>query len=104
MKTLLIGSLLALATLGAHAKDVVIDVRTPQEYAAGHVDGAINIEYSTIAQGVAQAGIAKDDKVMLYCQSGVLSGKAQNTLQALGFSKAENIGGIAQARKVLAKK
>ena len=104
MKTLLITGLLALATLGAHAKDVIVDVRTPQEYAAGHVDGAINIEHGAIAQGLATAGVTKDDKVLLYCQSGVLSGKALNTLKDLGFTKAENVGGIAQARKVLAKK
>ncbi len=102
MKTLLTGALLALAALGAHARDVIVDVRTPQEYAAGHVDGAINIEHTAIAQGLAQAGVGKDDKVLLYCQSGVLSGKAQKTLQALGFSRAENIGGIDQARRILA--
>jgi phage shock protein E len=65
MKTLIASCMLALTALGAQAKDVIVDVRTPQEYAAGHVDGAINIEQSKIAQGVAQAGIAKDDTIKL---------------------------------------
>jgi phage shock protein E len=104
MKTLFASAMLALAALGAQAKDVIVDVRTPQEYAAGHVDGAINIEHGSIAQGVAKAGIGKDDTIKLYCQSGVLSGRALTTLKDLGYSKAENAGGIDQARKALAKK
>jgi len=104
MKALLMGSLLALATLGACAKDVIVDVSTPQEYATGHINGAINIEHTAIAQGLAKAGIGKDDKVVLYCQSGRRSGMALDTLKNLGFSKAENAGGIEQARKTLAQK
>lgn len=104
MKTLLASCLLALLSLAAQAKDVIVDVRTPQEFAAGHIDGAINIEHGSIAQGLAKAGVGKDDKVMLYCQSGRRSGMALDTLKGLGFSKAENVGGIEQARKTLAKK
>jgi phage shock protein E len=103
MKTLFVSCMLALTALTAQAKDVIVDVRTPQEYAAGHVDGAINIPQSSVAQGIAQTGIGKDDTIHLYCQSGYLSGKALTTLQGLGYSKAENAGGIVQARKALEK-
>ena len=103
MKTVLAGLTLALACAGTWAKDVVIDVRTPQEYAGGHIDGAINIVHTDIAQEIAKAGVSKDDKVILYCQSGRRSGIALETLKTLGFSKAENAGGIVQARKVLQK-
>ena len=104
MKTRIASIALALMVLSAQAKDVIIDVRTPQEFAAGHVEGAINIEHGNIAQQIAKAGVTKDDKVMLYCQSGRRSGIALDTLKGLGFSKAENVGGIEQARKILAKK
>lgn len=104
MKILIASIALALMALSARAKDVIIDVRTPQEFAAGHVEGAINIEHGSIAQQIAKAGVTKDDKVMLYCQSGRRSGIALDTLKGLGFSKAENVGGIEQARKTLAKK
>lgn len=103
MKTVLVGLTLALACASTWAKDVVIDVRTPQEYAGGHIDGAINIVHTDIAQEIAKAGVSKDDKVILYCQSGRRSGIALETLKTLGFSKAENAGGIVQARKVLQK-
>lgn len=103
MKTVTAWLLSLFCTTGVFAKDVVIDVRTPQEYAAGHVDGAINIEYGAIAQQISKAGITKEDKVILYCQTGRRSGVALNTLKDLGFSKAENAGGIDQARKLLQK-
>jgi phage shock protein E len=103
MKTVTTWLLSLFCTTGVFAKDVVIDVRTPQEYAAGHVDGAINIEYGAIAQQISKAGVTKEDKVILYCQTGRRSGVALNTLKDLGFSKAENAGGIDQARKLLQK-
>lgn len=104
MKTLVAGISLALLAFSVQAKDIIIDVRSPPEFAAGHVEGAINIEHTAIAQEIAKAGVTKDDKVMLYCQSGRRSGIALDTLKGLGFSKAENVGGIEQARKSLAKK
>ena len=94
MKTVLAGLTLALACAGTWAKDVVIDVRTPKEFAADHIEGAINIEHTNIAEAIATAGVGKDDKVILYCQSGRRSGIALETLKTLGFSKAENAGGI----------
>jgi phage shock protein E len=103
MKILIATITLALFALGAQAKDVIVDVRTAQEYAAGHIDGAINIEHGDIAQGIGKAGVTQDDHVVLYCQTGRRSGMALDTLKGLGFSKAENLGGIAQARKTLGK-
>lgn len=103
MKTVLAGLTLVLACAGTWAKDVVIDVRTPKEFAADHIEGAINIEHTNIAEAIAKAGVGKDDKVILYCQSGRRSGIALETLKTLGFSKAENAGGIVQARKALQK-
>jgi phage shock protein E len=94
---------LALLPLIAQAKDVVIDVRTAGEYAGGHIEGAVNIPHDSIAQKIAQAGVGKDDRIVLYCQSGRRSGLALETLKGMGFSKAENAGGIEQARKVLNK-
>jgi phage shock protein E len=104
MKTYIASIAMALLSLTAHAKDVVIDVRTPQEFAAGHIAGAINIEYTTIGQQIAKAGVGKDDKVVLYCRTGRRSGIALDTLKGMGFGKAENAGGLEQASKTLAKK
>jgi phage shock protein E len=93
--------LLSALTLTAWAKDVIIDVRTPQEFAQGHIEGAINIDHSVIAQEIAKAKVAKDDNVILYCRSGRRSEIALNTLQKMGYGKAQNFGSIDEARKRL---
>jgi phage shock protein E len=103
MKTLFATLIFLVSSAASLAKDVIVDVRTPQEYATGHLDGAVNIEYGAIGQQISKAGISKEDKVILYCQTGRRSGVALNTLKGLGFSKAENAGGIEQARKLLQK-
>jgi phage shock protein E len=95
-----IGLLLACSAL---ARDVVIDVRTPQEFQSGHVEGALNLPHDSIAQDIAKAKVAKDDHVILYCKSGRRSDVALGTLKGLGFSNVENYGGFEQAQKRLQK-
>jgi phage shock protein E len=101
MKNWILIMALAMGALSASAKNVVIDVRTPQEYAGGHIAGAINIDHSVIGQEISKAGVAKDDTVILYCRSGHRAGIAQETLKKMGYQKVENYGGIDEARKRL---
>ena len=74
---------------------VVVDVRTPSEYAAGHVDGAINID---VEGGAFDAEIAKLDKnatYVVYCHSGRRSGLATDAMAKAGFTHVYNLqGGI----------
>ncbi|MFN8146753.1 MAG: rhodanese-like domain-containing protein [Candidatus Nanopelagicales bacterium] len=74
---------------------VVVDVRTPSEYAAGHVDGAINID---VEGGAFDAEIAKLDKnatYAVYCHSGRRSGLATDAMAKAGFTHVYNLqGGI----------
>jgi phage shock protein E len=76
----------ALASFSSFAKDVVIDVRTPQEFQSGHIEGALNLPHDTIAQTIPKAAVGKDDHVILYCRSGRRSDIAMGTLKGLGFS------------------
>lgn len=101
MKRFLILSLLALGCTGVFAKTVVIDVRTPEEYAAGHIDGAINIDHQVIGQRIGMAGVAKDDEVILYCRSGRRSALATDTLKSMGFKRLNDYGSMEDARKKL---
>ncbi|MBK9218112.1 MAG: rhodanese-like domain-containing protein [Uliginosibacterium sp.] len=91
MKRILLPALLALSCLGANAKTVVIDVRTADEFAAGHLDGALNIDHQVIAQRIGMAGVAKDDEVILYCRSGRRSAIAAETLKGMGFQASEGL-------------
>lgn len=76
-----------------HQGAMVVDVRTAEEFAAGHLEGAINIPFEQIATEFAARGIDKNTQVVLYCRSGRRSGIATDALQAEGFSHSYNGGG-----------
>lgn len=73
---------------------LIIDVRTTEEYAAGHIANALHIPYQQIEQQFTQLEIRKDRPVVLYCRSGNRSGKAYATLENLGYSALHNGGGL----------
>jgi rhodanese-related sulfurtransferase len=92
------------------AQDLLIDVRSPSEFATGFLASDIaptlNIEYQSIdqlpdiyaAQGVQ---VHKDDCITLYCRSGRRSNIALQTLKNMGYRHVRDIGGFEEARKVL---
>ncbi|HET7755054.1 MAG TPA: rhodanese-like domain-containing protein [Anaeromyxobacteraceae bacterium] len=65
---------------------VVVDVRTPQEFAGGHVPGAKNIPYDEIRARAGEIG-GPDTPVLLYCKSGRRSAIAASALKDLGYKK-----------------
>jgi rhodanese-related sulfurtransferase len=59
----------------------VIDVREPDEYQSGHVDGALNIPLSELMNSANKlAALPKDSNIIVYCQSGNRSNEAMNIL------------------------
>tara|TARA_B100000575_G_scaffold34066_1_gene22923 strand:- start:2245 stop:2574 length:330 start_codon:yes stop_codon:yes gene_type:complete len=79
--------------------DVLIDVRTIDEYSSGHIENSLNIEWESIE--IIEKSISKDEKIYLYCRSGNRSGKAKNILIDLGYQDVINLGGIDTAAKTL---
>jgi rhodanese-related sulfurtransferase len=69
----------------------VLDVRTPQEYAEGHVPGAVNVPYDQLASRLAE--VPKDKDVVLYCKSGRRAGIAAETLTANGYKRLSHLEG-----------
>ncbi len=64
---------------------IVVDVRTPAEFEAGHVKGAINIPFDQMGARAAEVG-RKDKPVVIYCRTGRRSGIAGEELKKQGFS------------------
>ncbi len=74
---------------------LVIDVRTPEEFSSGHIDGAINIPYDQIdAKLPALNKTKKDENILVYCRSGRRSEAAKQTLLKLGYKNVQNGGGM----------
>ncbi|MGC8967554.1 MAG: rhodanese-like domain-containing protein [Thermus sp.] len=72
---------------------VVVDVRTPGEFAQGHVPGAINLPVEEVARWADQ--IPKDKPVYLYCHSGNRSRRAAEYLARKGYTNLYNVvGGV----------
>jgi phage shock protein E len=72
----------------------LIDVRTPEEFATGHLKFAQNFDFKATDFKTKFKTLDKQKPVYLYCRSGNRSGKAKDTLQLLGFHFAYNIGGL----------
>lgn len=69
----------------------LLDVRTPEEYAQGHVPGAVNIPHDQVASRLAD--IPKDKDVVLYCRSGRRAGLAAEVLGAHGYTRLLHLDG-----------
>ncbi|MGM3172773.1 rhodanese-like domain-containing protein [Dickeya lacustris] len=74
-------------TLPAHC--VIVDVREPDEYQAGHVDGALNIPLATVTAQAAQLR-ALNRPVVVYCRSGMRAGSAKQMLEQAGIAQVIN--------------
>ena len=100
MKKFIFGIAFLCTTLIAALKaEVIIDVRTIDEYQSGHIENSLNIEWQVI-DGINES-IPKDEKIYLYCRSGNRSGKAQDALINMGYKNVINLGGINTAAKTL---
>lgn len=75
-------------------KYVIVDVRSAEEYAAGHIKGAKNIPLDDIKNDTSVLDADKDKKIVLYCNSGKKSGEAQDALIGAGYTDVINADGV----------
>jgi rhodanese-related sulfurtransferase len=86
---------------GGQARDLVakgamlLDVRSPGEFAGGHLDGAVSIPVQELAGRIDELG-DKTDQIVVYCQSGNRSAMAKRLLESHGFANVHDLGGIGQ--------
>ena len=74
----------------------VLDVRTPAEFAEGHLAGAVNVDVldPSFLDRIQSLDLPEDGPVYLYCRSGNRSGTAAQALVRLGYDGALNVGGF----------
>ena len=78
------------------SNEVILDIRTPEEYNEGIIEGAINIDFYADDFAVQLDALDKDAHYVVYCRSGNRSGQANSTFEELGFTNVTEIdGGIA---------
>jgi rhodanese-related sulfurtransferase len=79
------------------AGTVVVDVRTPGEYAQGHLTGAVNMDVESPAFDGQVTQLPTDGTYVVYCHSGTRAAAAVSRMTAMGFSHLTNAGGISDA-------
>ena len=73
-----------LAVAGQTGAPLVLDVRSPEEFATGHVPAARNVEYDEVATRLVELGPARE--VVVYCEKGGRAAKAEEVLRGAGFA------------------
>lgn len=82
------------------ADEVWIDVRTPDEFAAGHVQGALLMPHDQIAVLIGEQVPDKNTEIQLYCRSGRRADVARDTLLQMGYTRITNHGSLENALTV----
>ena len=73
--------------------ETLLDVRGPDEFAAGHLDGALNVPVDELGQRLSELG-PKARPVAVYCRSGRRSAAAARLLREAGFVRVTDLGGL----------
>ena len=73
---------------------IILDVRTPEEFAEGHIEGAILLPDYEIGEKAESLLTDKDQLILVYCRSGRRSKNAASELAALGYTNIKEFGGI----------
>ena len=76
------------------ADAILIDVRSPAEFASAYIDGAISLPLGNIAQTISAAVPDKSAEIIVYCRSGARSGSAKSILTGLGYQRVINGGSV----------
>lgn len=82
-----------LHSIDAGDAPMILDVRSPEEFAEGHVPGAVNIEYDELAERLAEIEAVRHAPVVVYCRSGRRAGIAEAVLLEQGFSNVQHLEG-----------
>jgi phage shock protein E len=76
---------------------VIIDVRTPEEFAAGHLEGAVNIDVSASDFDAVVSELDTDGSYAVYCRTGNRSAQAAERMAGLGFDDVIDLGSLEEA-------
>jgi rhodanese-related sulfurtransferase len=78
----------------------ILDVRDPKDFQAGHIVGAINIPEAKIPERLRELEAARERPLLLYCSTGMVSGRAGSLLKKNGFGRLFSLrGGISAWRQ-----
>ena len=81
---------------------MIIDVRTLEEWNAGHLATAQHLPLDQVTVSINTLVVDKNQQVYLYCRSGNRSGQAKIIMDSMGYTNVTNAGGLGNASELLA--
>ena len=84
----------AVTVMAQETDYIILDVRRADEFASGHIPGAINVANESIGTDVIPELPDKDQLILVYCRSGNRSKQASGKLAGLGYTNIVEFGGI----------
>ncbi|MEL6161042.1 MAG: rhodanese-like domain-containing protein [Cyanobacteria bacterium J06623_5] len=72
---------------------LILDVRTEEEYATGHIPGAVNIDHRDVPNQLNSLQEYADKEIIVYCERGVRASRVEAILFEAGFSKVQQLSG-----------
>jgi rhodanese-related sulfurtransferase len=78
---------------------LILDVRSKEEYAEGHIPGALNIPHAELPDRLSEIDAAKTDEIVVHCRSGYRAGIAEKILIEAGYSDVRDLAGHMNAWK-----
>lgn len=87
----------AAAPVADTSNAIVLDVRTPEEFAAGHLEGAQSLDFNGGEVAAAIPTLDPEAEYLVYCRSGNRSGQAIALMRQAGFTNLTNLGSLEEA-------
>jgi rhodanese-related sulfurtransferase len=72
---------------------IIVDVRTPEEFVSGHIEGALNIDFNSGNFANEITRLNPSENYAIYCRSGSRSGQAASIMHKAGFHDVSNLNG-----------
>ena len=87
----------AAGTIEVGANTVILDVRTAEEYAGGHLEGSQMLDFNGGEVAAAIPSLDPEAEYLVYCRSGNRAGQAITLMEQAGFTNLTNLGSLEQA-------
>lgn len=87
------------ARIEAGDAPLILDVRTPAEFSAGHIPGSINIPQDELGERLDALALDPGDEIVVHCQSGRRASAAERTLREAGYTHVLDLEGHMQGWK-----
>lgn len=75
----------------------ILDVRTPEEFAAGHIQGALNVPVNELPDRLASLKLSPSDEIVVHCQRGGRAASAESILRESGYTRIRDLSGHMEA-------